>query len=77
MRQDLAGKVDCHAKDLDIGEDVSTEVMNEGTPDASHWLGLDGSSFIRTACVEQAQMLRVHGEQAASSSTRGLPQARR
>jgi AAA domain len=62
MRQDLAGKVDCHAKDLDIGEDVSAEVMNEGTPDASRWLGLDRSSFVSTACVEQAQMLRLRGE---------------
>ena len=62
MRQDLAGKVDCHAKDLDIGEDVSAEVMTEGTPDASRWLGLDRSSFVSTACVEQAQMLRVRGE---------------
>jgi AAA domain len=62
MRQDLAGKVDCHAKDLDIGEDVSADVMNEGTPDASRWLGLDRSSFVGTACIEQAQMLRVRGE---------------
>jgi DNA repair protein SbcC/Rad50 len=62
MRQDLAGKVDCHARDLDIGQDVSAEVMNEGMPDASRWLGLDRSSFVSTACVEQAQMLRVRGE---------------
>jgi DNA repair protein SbcC/Rad50 len=62
LRQDLAGKVDCHAKDLDIGTDVSGEVMNEGTPDAARWLGLDRSSFVATACVEQAQMLRVRGE---------------
>ena len=62
IRQDLVGKVDCHAKDLDIGEDISAEVMNEGTPDASRWLGLDRSSFVSTACVEQAQMLRVRGE---------------
>jgi hypothetical protein len=68
MRQDLAGKVDCHAKDLDIGADVSAEVMNEGTPDAARWLGLDRSSFVSTACVEQAQMLRVRGE------ARGLQQ---
>jgi len=62
LRQDLAGKVDCHAKDLDIGEDVSGQVMNDGTPDAARWLGLDRSSFVATACVEQAQMLRVRGE---------------
>jgi exonuclease SbcC len=62
LRQDLAGKVDCHAKDLDVGEDVSAQVMNDGTPDAARWLGLDRSSFVATACVEQAQMLRVRGE---------------
>lgn len=62
MRQDLAGRVDCHAKDLDIGEDVSAQVMNEGTPDAACWLGLDRSSFAATAFVEQAQMLRVRIE---------------
>ena len=62
MRQDLAGKVDCHARDLDLGKDVSDQVMNEGTPDAARWLGLDRSSFVATACVEQAQMLRVRGD---------------
>lgn len=36
--------------------------MNEGTPDASRWLGLDRFSFVSTACVEQAQMLRVRAE---------------
>jgi exonuclease SbcC len=59
FRQDLAGKVDCHAKDLVVGTDVSAEVMNEGAPDGSRWLGLDRSSFMATACVEQAQVLRV------------------
>ena len=62
LRQDLAGKVDCHAVDLDIGEDVSAQVMEDGAPDAARWLGLDRASFVATACVEQAQMLRVRGE---------------
>jgi AAA domain len=62
MRQDLAGKVDCHAVDLDIAQDVSAQIMNEGTPDASLWLGLDRNSFSATACVEQAQMLQVRSE---------------
>lgn len=64
MRQDLAGKVDCHAKDLSLGRDVSSEIMNDGTPDASKWLGLDRSSFVATACVEQGQMLRVRQDAA-------------
>jgi hypothetical protein len=59
FRQDLAGKVDCHAKDLVIGTDVSGEVVNDGAPDGSRWLGLDRSSFRTTACVEQAQVLQV------------------
>lgn len=61
LRQDLAGGVDCHAWDLQLNRDVSEEVMNEGTPDASRWLGLDRNSFTATACVEQAQLLRVLG----------------
>jgi exonuclease SbcC len=64
MRQDLAGKVDCHAKDLGLGRDVSSEIMNDGVPDASKWLGLDRSSFVATACVEQGEMLRVRNEAA-------------
>lgn len=59
LSQDLAGKVDCHAKDLDIGEDVSDQVMNDGAPDGARWLGLDRTSFLTTACVEQTQLLRV------------------
>ena len=62
MRQDLAGRVDCHARDLDLAADVSAEVMNDGMPDASRWLGLDRASFTATACIEQAQMLRVRAE---------------
>lgn len=62
LRHDLAGKVDCQAKDLGIGQDVSSEVMREGSPDGSRWLGLDRSIFVATACVEQAQLLRVCGE---------------
>lgn len=64
MRQDLAGKVDCHAKDLGLGRDVSSEIMNDGAPDAAKWLGLDRSSFVATACVEQGQMLRVRNDAA-------------
>ena len=62
LRHDLAGKVNCQAKDLGIGQDVSSEVMHEGSPDGSRWLGLDRSIFVATACVEQAQLLRVCGE---------------
>lgn len=59
MWHDLAGRVDCHAKDLTIGADVSSEVISDGAPDGSRWLGLDRDSFAATACVEQAHLLRV------------------
>jgi hypothetical protein len=59
LRHDLAGKVDCHAKDLDVGDDISNTVMNEGAPDGALWLGLDRTSFVATACVEQTQLLGV------------------
>jgi hypothetical protein len=62
LQHDLAGKVDCQANDLDIGQDVSSEVIHEGSPDGSRWLGLDRSTFVATACVEQAQLRRVLGE---------------
>ncbi len=62
LRQDLDGRVDCHAKDLDLGRDCSAEIMNDGTPDAAKWLGLDRTSFAATACVGQAQVLRVMDE---------------
>ena len=59
MWHDLAGRVDCHAKDLVVGTDVSNEVISDGAPDGSRWLGLDRDSFAATACVEQAHLLRV------------------
>jgi DNA repair protein SbcC/Rad50 len=59
LRQDLAGRVDCHARDLAVGADISAEVMNDGSPDGARWLGLDRSSFMATACVEQAQVRQV------------------
>jgi hypothetical protein len=59
MRQDLAGKVGCHAIDLQVGHDISAQVINDGSPDGARWLGLDRSSFVATACVGQAGTLKV------------------
>ena len=59
MSQDLLGRVACRARDAVLGEDVSSEIINEGTPDASVWLGLDRESFASTASVSQAQILAV------------------
>ena len=52
LRHDLAGGVDSSARDADIADrDYSNEIMNEGAPDGSRWLGLDRRSFLSTACV--------------------------
>ena len=59
LRQDLSGKVDCRATDTLLARDVSSEIMVDGSPDASAWLGLTRSAFRATACVRQAEVLRV------------------
>lgn len=59
IRQDLDGKVDCRATDLAIGRDVSNEIMFDGSPDASRWVGLNRRTFASTACVSQAALLSV------------------
>lgn len=60
MYQDLAGKIDCRALDVGMGAvDISSEVMFEGCPDASRWLGLDRHSFAATATVNQAELLKI------------------
>ncbi|WNV83755.1 AAA family ATPase [Umezawaea sp. Da 62-37] len=61
LHQDLAGRTGCRATDLGLGRDISAEVMFEGAPDASRWLGLDRKSFAATACVNQAELLGVLG----------------
>ncbi|MEX1093508.1 MAG: AAA family ATPase [Acidimicrobiia bacterium] len=63
LRHDLAGRVESSARDFDVGSrDYSNEIMYEGAPDGSRWLGLDRRSFLSTACVRQAQMLEVLGD---------------
>ena len=60
ISHDLDGNVDCRAVDVGIGRrDVSEEIMFEGSPDASRWLGLDRRTFLATACVGQADVLAV------------------
>src|SRR5919106_4315859 len=64
ISQDLAGKVACRAVDVQMGRDVSDEIM-DGTPDASRWLGLDRESFAATVCVGQAQVSAVADTESA------------
>ena len=59
LRHDLGGSAECQAFDLDLGRDVSGDVVFEGAPDGSRWLGLDRRTFLATACVNQADVLAV------------------
>ncbi len=59
IRQDLAGRVACRATDIALGLDVSNEIMFEGSPDGSRWLGLDRRAFLATACIGQAELLAI------------------
>ncbi|MQA98844.1 MAG: AAA family ATPase [Actinobacteria bacterium] len=59
LRHDLDGSVDCTAKDVTLGRDYANEIMFEGSPDGSVWLGLNRRSFPVTACVRQAELLSV------------------
>ena len=65
MSQDLAGRVACRARDVVLGDNVSMEIINEGTPDATRWLGLDRESFAAVAVVSQAQIMAVADSAAA------------
>jgi exonuclease SbcC len=65
ISQDLAGKVACRAVDVQLGRDVSDEIM-DGTPDASRWLGLDRHAFAATVCVNQAQILAIADRETAA-----------
>src|SRR5262249_2505502 len=64
LRHDLEGRIDCRAVDAVLGRDVSAEIMYEGSPDASRWLGLDRRSFLAIACVRQADVLGVRDDPA-------------
>lgn len=59
LRQNLSDLAHCSAQDADRGRDVSGEILNEDTPDAAMWLGLDRQSFLSVACVRQAEIQAV------------------
>jgi DNA repair protein SbcC/Rad50 len=59
LRHDLAGRVDSSAVDLGLGHDVSREIIHDGAPDGSRWLGLDRRAFLAVSCVRQAEILAV------------------
>lgn len=57
--QDLDGQSTSSATDAAMGRDYTGEILNEGAPDGSRWLGLDRRAFLATACVRQTQLLKV------------------
>jgi DNA repair exonuclease SbcCD ATPase subunit len=65
ISQDLAGRAQSRARDVVLGDNVSMEIINEGTPDATRWLGLDRESFASVAAVSQAQIMAVADSAAA------------
>ena len=66
LRHDLAGKVDCSAQDAELaGRDYVSQILFDGSPDGSRWLGLNRKSFRSTACIGQADMFRVLGDAGA------------
>ena len=66
LRQDLATKVDCRASDADrAGRDYTGEILYDGAPDGSRWLGLTRKSFLAASSVRQAQILGILDDPAA------------
>lgn len=63
LRHDLAGRVESSAEDTSVaGRDYSREILFDGAPDGSRWLGLNRRSFLATACVRQADILKVRDD---------------
>ena len=59
LRYDLDGRINCSATDIDVGRDLSSEIMSEGTPDGSKFVGLDRRAFAKTACIGQTEILDI------------------
>jgi exonuclease SbcC len=59
LRQNLGNRADRQATDLISGADVAGEINHDGGLDGARWLGLDRESFRATACVAQADILKV------------------
>jgi DNA repair protein SbcC/Rad50 len=59
LRNDLAEPADSTARDLSLGHDVTAEIIHDGAPDGSRWLGLERRAFLAVACVRQAEILAV------------------
>lgn len=62
LRQELENRIDCSAVDLVLNRDLTSEIINDGAPDGSLWLGLNRRSFFALGLVRQAEILRVREE---------------
>ena len=63
LRHDLAGRIESSAEDTSVaGRDYSHEILFDGAPDGARWLGLNRRSFLATACVRQADILKVRDD---------------
>lgn len=69
FRQDLAGKVDCRVRDVELGRDLSDELLHDGSPDGAVLFGLTRDTLLPTVCVRQADVLGVLGEPDALQET--------
>lgn len=61
LSHDLANKVGSKAVDESTGQDISSEILFEGSIDGSAWVGLNRRSFRATACVRQAEIVAALG----------------
>lgn len=59
IHRDLDRSMQTSARDAALGRDLGGEVLHDGSPDGSKWLGMDRQSFLATACVRQGDVLRV------------------
>lgn len=59
LRHDLDGKVDSCAVDLVTSADLSGDIIYDGAPDGSRFLGLDRDTFLTTVCIRQADILGI------------------
>ena len=64
IHQDLDDPSRCQAHDQ-TGRPVLDEILGEGMPDASRWLGLDRDAFRACASVRQADVARLEGDSGA------------
>ena len=59
LLQDLPNR-NCSATDADLaGRDYASEIVYDGSPDGSRFLGLNRTTFLGVACVRQADVLGV------------------